>query len=121
VSASDLEAVAEVLEQAARSLRLRAAQLGTSSEPGPATERETSAVERLRTLHPAAGPRQIEVVQVLDEAGAEGTNTGVIARRIDYDQPNVYLTLQGLTNRGFVVKDESTTPHTYRLATDLFS
>ncbi len=34
---------------------------------------------------------------------------------MDYDQPNVYLTLRGLITLGFVERDHQTTPHTYRL------
>jgi hypothetical protein len=45
------------------------------------------------------------VLQQLEEAEPEGTTTGVIARAINYDQPNVYLTLQGLANAGQVEKD----------------
>jgi len=40
----------------------------------------------------------------------------VISRRIGQDQANVYLTLRALVRLGFVEKDETTDPHTYRLA-----
>ena len=55
----------------------------------------------------------------IDKAGAAGTNTGVISRALKYDQPNVYLTLNNMKDSGFVEKDESTDPHTYRLGSAL--
>lgn len=77
------------------------------------------AVSRARALHPLLGPRQAEILSLLEDAGAQGTNTGVISREMGYEQPNVYLTLRGLITMGFVTKDESTHPHRYRLSETL--
>lgn len=38
---------------------------------------------------------------------------------MDYDRPNVYLTLQGLIQLGMVTRDSAVRPHRYRLASPL--
>ncbi|MBW3589530.1 MAG: hypothetical protein KY429_08945 [Actinobacteria bacterium] len=76
---------------------------------------EHDAVTRVLAKHPKLGRRQEEVIRILESKGEEGTNTGVIARAIGYDQPNVYLTLQHLIRLGFVRKDDSQSPHRYYL------
>ncbi len=106
-----LDALAEAFEAAASVLRRRAALTETGTQERPLS----GAVARARAVHPLLGPRQAEVLQLLEEAGPSGTNTGVLSRRMDYDQPNVYLTLRGLITLGFVERDHQTTPHTYRL------
>jgi Fe2+ or Zn2+ uptake regulation protein len=73
------------------------------------------AIAKARAIHERLGRRQAQILGVLEEAGGDGTNTGVISRAIDYDQPNVYLTLQSLVGLGFVDKDKTTDPHTYGL------
>jgi DNA-binding IclR family transcriptional regulator len=57
-----------------------------------------------------------EIIELLDKAGPFGSNTGFLSRSMGYDQPNVYLTLRGLIGLGFVEKDESGRPHSYRLS-----
>lgn len=112
-----LEAIADSYDAASAKLREQITLLklaSSAAEPEPATPQNV--VARARAIHPQIGPRQIEVLEVLEVADTEGTSTGHISRIIGYDQPNVYLTLQGLMAQGFVAKDETTRPHTYRLA-----
>lgn len=111
-----LEAFADALEAAARSLRRRA-QLSNTEPKGEGGEGDV--VERARAMHPQLGPRQAEVLRVLEDYGATGTNTGVISQVIDYEQANVYLTLQALISLGFVERDTATSPHIYRLSSSL--
>jgi hypothetical protein len=110
--AAVLEALAEALDAASLALKRRSALLAEEPER---SKLQGGAVARARVIHPLLGPRQAEVVEQLERAGRGGTNTGVISRAIDYEQPNVYLTLRGLITLGFVEKDESATPHRYRL------
>ena len=114
MSDSMLDAMAEALEAGAAVLRRHSA-LADVESPARAAG---GVVSRARAVHPLLGPRQAEILGLLEEAGREGTNTGVLSRAMEYDQPNVYLTLRGLIGLGFVEKDETTSPHTYRL-TDL--
>lgn len=65
---------------------------------------------------PYLGPRQRQILKVLLEAGEEGKTSGEIANAIDYDQPNVWLTLKALVDRGLVVKWDDRRPHRYQLA-----
>lgn len=108
-----LEAIADALDAASATLRQRVALLkpvGPSEARGPA-----GAVARARALHPQLGERQAQILEILAAAGAEGTGTGPISHQIDYDQPNVYLTLQSLVRLRFVEKDDTSDPHRYRL------
>jgi DNA-binding transcriptional ArsR family regulator len=115
-TATVLEALADALDAASAVLRERLAVLNLASpSPSPAASSLT-AVERARAIHPQLGPRQAQVLQCLDDAGASGATAGTISRTIDYDQPNVHITLQALVKMGFVEKDESARPHRYRLA-----
>src|ERR1051325_958163 len=107
-----LEAIADGLDAMSATIRRHAALLNA----GPAAPTPAGAVERARAMHPMLGKRQAEVISLLEDAGAAGTNTGAISKAMDYDQPNVYLTLQALIDLDFVQKDATTTPHTYRLA-----
>ena len=112
-----LEAIADSYDAASAKIREQIALLKIAAptvEPEPGTLQKV--VDRARAIHPQLGPRQIEVLEVLEIADTEGTSTGHISSIIDYEQPNVYLTLRGLTALGFVAKDETTRPHTYRLA-----
>jgi alkylated DNA nucleotide flippase Atl1 len=61
------------------------------------------------------GPRQREIVALANLATTEGLTTGDIHRAIDYEQPNVYLTLQSLERRGIVERVAGARPHRYRL------
>jgi DNA-binding MarR family transcriptional regulator len=111
--AAVLDAIAGALDAASRELRQRLALL---EQPGAKEQiREAGVAARARAMHERLGRRQAEILEVLEEAGSAGTNTGVISRRIGQDQANVYLTLRGLVRLGFVEKDEATDPHTYRL------
>lgn len=106
-----LYALAEAFDAASGVLRLRAALV----EPRDRVSTMGS-VDRARAVHPQLGPRQAEVIELLEQHGPNGTNTGVLSRSMNYDQPNVYLTLRSLVGLGFVEKDESVIPHNYRLA-----
>lgn len=108
-----LEVLADGFDAMSTAIRQRLALLDSDSTIAAAGP--TRAVDRARAMHPMLGNRQAEVIAVLERAGVSGTNTGAISMEINYDQPNVYLTLQGLLTRGFVEKDVSTSPHTYRL------
>jgi hypothetical protein len=105
------DAMAEALEAAAAVFRRHSALADADSS----TVGAGNVVSRARAVHPLLGPRQAEILGLLEEAGRKGTNTGVLSRAMEYDQPNVYLTLRGLIGLGFVEKDETTSPHTYRL------
>jgi Sugar-specific transcriptional regulator TrmB len=111
-----LNAIADCFDAASTKLREHIALL-TAVEPATEAEPTTKNVAaRARAIHPQIGPRQIEVLEVLEGAGTKGTRTGHISSVIGYDQPNVYLTLQSLMALGFVAKDETRRPHIYRLA-----
>lgn len=108
-----LEASAEAHEAAAQAFRRRIALLNTSP---PRESEDLTAVDLARAIHPTLGPRQAQLVELLGEAGPSGSDTGTLSRSLEYDQPNVYLTLAKLAKLGIVEKDESTKPHTYRLS-----
>ena len=95
-----LEAIADALDSASSTLRQRIA----LTKPAAPSEAGTARgpVERARAIHPQLGERQAQVLEVLAQAGEDGTSTGFIARKIDYDQPNVYITLRALVGIGFV-------------------
>jgi DNA-binding transcriptional ArsR family regulator len=115
--AAVLAAIADALESAVRSLRASAALIAPSAD-----DRERShltLVERVRSAHPALGPRQAQVLEVLERAGSQGISTGAISKEMGYDQPNVYLTLQGLVSLGYVQKNEASRPHRYSLSEQL--
>jgi len=114
-----LEAVADAFEAAGRTLRERVALMRAEGAGESAVAGPRDVVARARALHPSLGPRQAQVVREVEEAGSEGAAAGMISRTLDYDQPNVYLTLQGLCNSGLVEKDESVRPHRYRLGPKL--
>jgi hypothetical protein len=114
-SAAVLEALADALDAASGVLRQHLALLGPPTARGADGQAPQGAIAKARAIHERLGPRQAQILGVLEEAGSDGTNTGVISRAIGQDQPNVYLTLQSLAGLGFVDKDESTNPHTYRL------
>jgi hypothetical protein len=121
VTTAILTALADAHEAAARTLRRHAALLGDgqSTELTSAEAAADSALERARVMHPQLGSRQEEVIVLLEEADDRGLDTGVMSRSMGYDQPNVYLTLQSLMRHGFVERDVSVSPHTYRLTEEL--
>jgi DNA-binding MarR family transcriptional regulator len=108
-----LDVLAEVLATASDALRKHAQSLRSTIRE--ATE-HVDVVAVARRLHGSLGPRQAEVLALLQEAGPVGTNTGVLSRRMGYTQPNVHLTLKELVRRGLVEKDASARPHNYRLS-----
>lgn len=116
-----LTALADAHEAAARTLRRHSALLGDDEarEVTSDAAQSDSALERVRSMHPQLGSRQEEIVVLLEEAGERGLDTGVMSRSMDYDQPNVYLTLQSLMRHGFVERDTSVSPHIYRLTEGL--
>jgi hypothetical protein len=113
-------ALADALDAASRLLRERAT--APVPEVGPTTRTAgAGAVERARSIHPSLGPRQAQILEVLEQYGEAGTNTGVISRAIRYSQPNVHLTLMGLMDAGLAVRDATVRPHLYWLAERLRS
>jgi alkylated DNA nucleotide flippase Atl1 len=61
------------------------------------------------------GHRQKEIAEVLLGAPLEGWKTGEIARRVDMDQPNAYLTLQALQKQDVVEMVPGSDPQRWRL------
>jgi DNA-binding transcriptional ArsR family regulator len=122
-----LRTLAAGLEAAAATFRTAANKASADAQPdinaqGVALRSRTaraSAVERARLMHPTLGKRQAQIIEELTAAEPEGTDTGQISRSLQYDQPNVYLTLAALRRHGLVEKDESQHPHRYRLAEGL--
>jgi len=109
-----LNALADAHAAAAATLRQHASAIGTpASDSQPLT-----AVQRARIMNPQLGPRQAEIIELLEEKYPEGTDTGYLWRTTGQDQPNVYLTVNGLRAQGIVEKDATTRPHTYRLRPD---
>jgi alkylated DNA nucleotide flippase Atl1 len=63
------------------------------------------------------GKRQREVVELLRaRAGEDGLKTAEVARAIDMEQPNTYLTLQALAKRGVAEMVPGVEPQHWRLA-----
>jgi DNA-binding transcriptional ArsR family regulator len=114
-----LEALADALDAASGALRQHLALLGPPAARGADGQAPQGAVAKARAIHERLGSRQAQILEVLEEAGGDGTNTGVISKAIGQDQPNVYLTLRSLAGLGFVEKDKTTDPHTYRLSPGL--
>jgi alkylated DNA nucleotide flippase Atl1 len=61
------------------------------------------------------GHRQKEIAEVLLGAPVEGWKTGEIARLVDMDQPNAYLTLQALQKQDVVEMVPGSDPQRWRL------
>jgi hypothetical protein len=113
-----LSILADNYETTAAALRDFVA-VATAGEEGPDATLPvvgTTAVERAQSLHPHLGKRQIEALSLVEEIGSGGAETGTLSRRMNYDQPNVYLTLQGLVKRGLIEKDASQHAHRYYLS-----
>ncbi len=110
-----LEALADALDAASSALRQHLVLLEPPAARATDGQAPADAIAKARAIHERLGPRQAQILEVLEEAGNDGTNTGVISRKLGYDQPNVYLTLRVLVGLGFVEKDQTTDPHTYRL------
>lgn len=107
-----LEALADAFGAAEQVIRKRIARVAVDRPVANVSE----VLQAVRAEHPLLGPRQAQIVELLSEAGDDGMNTGGLSKRMQYDQPNVYLTLQVLREEGFVEKDETVSPHIYRLA-----
>jgi hypothetical protein len=61
------------------------------------------------------GPRQKDVAEILVAAPLEGWKTGEIARMVDMNQPNAYLTLQALQKQGVAEMVPGSDPQRWRL------
>jgi alkylated DNA nucleotide flippase Atl1 len=61
------------------------------------------------------GPRQKDVAEVLVAAPAEGWKTGEIARMVEMDHANAYLTLQALQRQGIAELVLGSDPQRWRL------
>jgi len=91
-----------------------------SVQLAPEGDSPAAVVGRARVMHPLLGKRQAEIIELLAEEHPKTTNTGKLSRAMDYDQPNVYLTLQGLIQANLVIKDATQRPHQYGLSQHLF-
>jgi DNA-binding transcriptional ArsR family regulator len=112
-----LVALADALASASATLRQHAARLGGAVVDAPATSNApTDVVARARIMHAYLGVRQAQILELLAEAYPDSTDTGKLSRQMDYDQPNVYLTLKGLIEQGLVEKDAAAHPHQYKLS-----
>jgi hypothetical protein len=76
-------------------------------------------VSAARRLHVSVGPRQLEALRLIAASHPAGLGTGNLMKRMQIDQPNVYLTLKSLVERGFLRKDGSKSPHQYFLSDKL--
>ncbi len=65
------------------------------------------------------GTRQEEILRLIALAHPTGVGTGYLSKTMNYDQPNVYLTLKAMIRQGLIVKDETSHPHRYGLSDDL--
>jgi hypothetical protein len=110
--------LADHTEATARTLRKIAYEMsaGTGPLPLPATG---SALERALGIHPSMGPRQRELITLVEGIGARGADTGELSRASGMSQPNVHLTLKGMMTRGLIRKDESQRPQRYYLGAAL--
>lgn len=61
------------------------------------------------------GPRQKDVAELLVAAPLEGFKTGDIARMVDMDQPNAYMTLQALAKQAVAELVPGSDPQRWRL------
>jgi DNA-binding MarR family transcriptional regulator len=76
-------------------------------------------VSAARRLHASVGPRQLEALRLIAVSHPAGIGTGNLMKRMQIDQPNVYLTLKSLVERGFLRKEGSSSPHLYFLSDKL--
>jgi len=108
-------------EAIARSLRAHVAAMPMHSDEHTDTAFPGRVVAAARHIHPAVGSRQIEALRHIADAHPNGITTGPVAKKMSYDQPNLYLTLQALMRPQFnlVRKDDSVSPHRYYLTDQL--
>jgi DNA-binding MarR family transcriptional regulator len=118
---SEIPELTTALESAAQSISEAVSILRRIVTRGDLTDPRPGPIQRAKSLHPELGPRQTEILGLLEIAGPDGTSTGHIAKKIGYPQPDVYLTLRGLVTRGFVEKNDSSSPHRYSLSKSLTS
>lgn len=109
-----LDELAELHQSTADVLRSYASRLDELPSI-PNKSPTTTVVERARRLHPSLGPRQEQVLAEVADAGQAGATSGQVSRAMEYDQPNVYLTLQALIRQELVRKDSAARPHRYFL------
>ncbi len=115
--------LADLREMEAAKLRTFAASVTEAprpSEPDVDVPPPTlDVVARARLHHPSLGPRQEEILRLVADAGSEGVATGQLARAMDYDQPNIHLTLQALIRHQLVRRETGSRPYRYFLSSTL--
>ena len=123
-----LKEIADLHEAMARTLRVHAARLhgGDPGEPEAEKEGHTKqgvdlddVIARARLVHPSLGERQAQILRLVAKAHPGGITTGEIWRPINYDQTNVYLTLEALGRQNLVRRDVNVRPHRYYLGPEL--
>jgi DNA-binding MarR family transcriptional regulator len=114
-----LETLADAAEAFAATLRQHANPI-SPQQAVPTGNTPEDVVARARIIHPLLGKRQAEIIGLLAQEHPNTTNTGKLSRAMNYDQPNVYLTLQGLIQANLAVKDATKHPHQYGLSPNLF-
>jgi hypothetical protein len=122
-----LNEIADLHEAMARTLRAHAAQLPDRDDHGePEAEKDLrpqqevdDVIARARVVHPSLGERQEQILRLVANAHPAGITTGEIWRPINYDQTNVYLTLQALGRQKLVRRDVNVRPYRYYLGPKL--
>jgi DNA-binding transcriptional ArsR family regulator len=79
------------------------------------TEGPTDPIERARSIHPALGERQEQILRLVADAHSGGITAGDISRALEYDQANTYLTLEALAKHGLVRRDDTVRPYRFYL------
>jgi hypothetical protein len=115
---SDLANHHEAIAQDLRAYANAAHERQTPLAEAPFPDRVIAAA---RSIHNAIGSRQVEALRHIAEAHPDGITTGPVAKKMNYDQPNLYLTLQALMRPqfGLVRKDDAVSPHRYYLTDKL--
>jgi hypothetical protein len=112
-----IDELADSAEAMTRTLRAIAGELARkpAEQPVVIEADQSSALARALALHPVMGARQRSIIRLVEREGDHGADTGTLSREMGYDQPNVYLTLQGLIRRDFIRRDANAHPHRYYL------
>ncbi len=112
-----LQDLADLHEQTAVRIReyVEEAKASTVAE-SPVDER---VVRAARAIHSTMGARQEEILRHIASAHPDGVGTGYLSKTMNYDQPNVYLTLKAMIRQGLIVRDEKASPHRYGLSEKL--
>jgi predicted transcriptional regulator len=112
-----LNDLADLSEQSAKRIRLYLAEQKRSAAAKATVEERVLA--KARELHPTIGTRQEEIIRLIASQYPEGVGTGYLTKTMNYEQPNVYLTLQALMRQGLVNRDDKSKPHKYFLGRKL--